>query len=857
MMKRDFGWDNEDLYWTLQIEIPGIVLYIREFYSKYQSCFPFLAAMLTSNWIDQLNLLLAATFKYAGLPNKCCAHGLEKYDSHSEDTFAFCGENCCSSKELTRLQESEKQLENLEFQFLNIMTIDSSEESSKTLQQLKLNTEHMQNNLCTVSNGLCCCLEPIRSLRKWLNKRCETLRAKIQFSCNEKDAGEEIFDIYVRLPDGKIASYKKFQPSMGVETLSKRTEAELLMKDFYLTLNGRIIDNNITIREERITPCSIIDVQLRLRGGTGLCCLAGCKSEAGGHLLTSCKGSYEINEEHDSFNVCHEHFMWDQQNHGACGEPEIKYIPCSLCQKLIKCLRPYGCSKHTSVYLDKTFHVTCNSGESASYTDDNQSVYLEQNFICFSCSQGLKQQTVQNASNPKGDQVLSKGVFDPKNIGQLFASLINRLPQNWSFSITGDETIRLSFCPVREGKQNANERQILITRTGTLSVELLNQKVHWHEGQIQAGESEQLVDNILRVMRKVEMIKICCGIYDGEIRSYAKERLSTTTCNFIVDSQWAIPLPITGKIIRETVRSSDQCLVITKNTGRSERCANCQKLLNNSLRFKSNAKTTNETKANSRVKLSLLTNETLLERARNMSKEIKKLREKNWNLRKLLKKKTEIRVNNFNPSSDALTQMVQFAVQNNILKKESLLYTFMQDAVTQLNLMHNPSKKQGNNAKPKGMRWDALTIKFAVTLAVKCKAKGYEAIRKWLPLPSWRIVQGYRQADMDVTLIDMNNLKLCWQEINNKEVKGVFGLHWDEMEIRDGIRQCRRTGKLVGFEDLSIPKEYERETEAQYDDSEEYSVTASDSEQHTPIDTTKEEEEEEYLDEEDTYYEDA
>ena len=60
-------------------------------------------------------------------------------------------------------------------------------------------------------------------------------------------------------------------------------------------------------------------------------------------------------------------------------------------------------------------------------------------------------------------------------------------------------------------------------------------------------------------------------------------------------------------------------------------------------------------------------------------------------------------------------------------------------------------------------------------------------IRKWLPLLSWRIVQGYRQADMDVTPIDMNNLKLCWQEINNKEVKGVFGLHWDEMI--DGLQK--------------------------------------------------------------------
>ena len=76
------------------------------------------------------------------------------------------------------------------------------------------------------------------------------------------------------------------------------------------------------------------------------------------------------------------------------------------------------------------------------------------------------------------------------------------------------------------------------------SVELLNQKVHWYRGQIQAGESyEQLVDNILLVMHKVEMSKICCGICDGEVLSYARERLSTNTSNFIVDSEWAIPHP--------------------------------------------------------------------------------------------------------------------------------------------------------------------------------------------------------------------------------------------------------------------------------------------------------------------------
>ena len=52
-------------------------------------------------------------------------------------------------------------------------------------------------------------------------------------------------------------------------------------------------------------------------------------------------------------------------------------------------------------------------------------------------------------------------------------------------------------------------------------------------------------------------------------------------------------------------------------------------------------------------------------------------------------------MNNCNRYSDDLTQMVQFAVQNNILKKESLLYKFMQDTVTQLTLMHNPSEKEG------------------------------------------------------------------------------------------------------------------------------------------------------------------
>ena len=67
-------------------------------------------------------------------------------------------------------------------------------------------------------------------------------------------------------------------------------------------------------------------------------------------------------------------------------------------------------------------------------------------------------------------------------------------------------------------------------------------------------------------------------------------------------------------------------------------------------------------------------------------------------------------------------------------------------------------------------------------------------------ITSWRLVQGYRMAHMNTDpVIDTKNLERCWKEIQNKKVKGLFGLHWDEIDIhvRDGIRLRRRTGKLM------------------------------------------------------------
>lgn len=45
------------------------------------------------------------------------------------------------------------------------------------------------------------------------------------------------------------------------------------------------------------------------------------------------------------------------------------------------------------------------------------------------------------------------------------------------------------------------------------------------------------------------------------------------------------------------------------------------------------------------------------------------------------------------------------------------------------------------------------------------------------------------------------------QEIERRNCKGIGGIHWDEMMIQEGIVVCKRTGELVGFENLDIPRE--------------------------------------------------
>ena len=131
-----------------------------------------------------------------------------------------------------------------------------------------------------------------------------------------------------------------------------------------------------------------------MRGGGKQCCLAGCINDAGSYPLTDCRGSYEVKGQgFQPEHICFEHY-----NHVNYETGEIAYIPCSSCQKSIKCFQPCGCSHHMSKFLNNTFHVTCNNGDNVTSTTDVHSTTRNKNFICFSCSQGVKHFHTQQAN---------------------------------------------------------------------------------------------------------------------------------------------------------------------------------------------------------------------------------------------------------------------------------------------------------------------------------------------------------------------------------------------------------------------------------------------------------------------------
>ena len=114
-------------------------------------------------------------------------------------------------------------------------------------------------------------------------------------------------------------------------------------------------------------------------------------------------------------------------------------------------------------------------------------------------------------------------------------------------------------------------------------------------------------------------------------------------------------------------------------------------------------------------------------------------------------------------------------------------------------------------------------------IASKCHKKGYAVVLSILPIPSWETIKQYRQATSTTNPISQDNLTLMAQEMTRRGYKGIGGIHWDEMAIKEGIVLCKWTEELVGFEDFNISPELTTEPESLNENDEDDSDSSSES----------------------------
>ncbi len=81
-------------------------------------------------------------------------------------------------------------------------------------------------------------------------------------------------------------------------------------------------------------------------------------------------------------------------------------------------------------------------------------------------------------------------------------------------------------------------------------------------------------------------------------------------------------------------------------------------------------------------------------------------------------------------------------------------------------------------------------IKWCCKIATKCRKSGYEAIRNVIPIPTWETTKQYRQSQSTTDPISKENLDTMLQEMIRRGCKGIGGIHWDEMTIKEGVVLC-------------------------------------------------------------------
>ena len=84
-------------------------------------------------------------------------------------------------------------------------------------------------------------------------------------------------------------------------------------------------------------------------------------------------------------------------------------------------------------------------------------------------------------------------------------------------------------------------------------------------------------------------------------------------------------------------------------------------------------------------------------------------------------------------------------------------------------------------------------------IASKCHKKGYEVVRSILPILSWETIKQYRQATSTTSPISQDDLTLMVQEMTRRGCKGIGGIHWDEITIKEAIVLCMQTDGRIGW----------------------------------------------------------
>ena len=309
------------------------------------------------------------------------------------------------------------------------------------------------------------------------------------------------------------------------------------------------------------------------------------------------------------------------------------------------------------------------------------------------------------------------------------------------------------------------------------------------------------VEKMQELCERVVQIDVCRGLSDPAVVSFCEDeqvrnRLSNNIYYNVCKEQ--------GKLV---VRSTS--CTQTKNTNKfsqTQHCSECQKLWRHRIRSRPGFKTCNDTDSMN-TRLSSLSYEQLIQRCQLLKKRIKAEKESNRRLLKtykaLNKKSSKIPFpHNFNPTSTSLGKSVDFALEQKWLSENSVLFALIQDTVIAL------KKREENNGKPSpGMRCSPLVIKWCNNLAEQCKRKGYEAIRKIIPIPHIRTIRSYKNHSTSFKGIEEENINRMVQEMNRRNCQGLGGIHWDEIYIKDGIKVNVRTNELVGFEEVNINEE--------------------------------------------------